>query len=474
MPVAAIMGGWPLVRGDLRDLPARVLPLMPRRSASKAPMNTPGRNPRRATQRERLLAGMIDAANRDGYGDASVARVLAEAGVSRATFYDYFGDRDECFIAAITAVQERLLEGIIAAVEAVPPDQALASALRATFAFAESERDEARFLMSESLAGGPKALDARDAGLRETAQLIESKFSRAPAEAVVPDLPVLAVLGATHRLLATRLRRGERALNAQLEALITWTASYGQLAGEHRWRKLKPHRAPARSPYLSPVVLPPPRSPGPGRPRVSEAEVVENHRRRIMFATAQIVQERGYPAVRVAEITRRAGVDGHTFYQRFTDKQEAFGAIHELGFQYLMASTAGAFFTEGTWPQRIWEALRAASQIIDDAAAFSHVAFVEAYAIGPQGVQRVEDSRMAFAIFLQEGYRDERSVAVPPSRLALEAIVTTIFEIIYLQVRANAKPRTARLLAHMVHICLTPFLGAELAAELIAMQMERP
>jgi AcrR family transcriptional regulator len=178
-----------------------------------------------------------------------------------------------------------------------------------------------------------------------------------------------------------------------------------------------------------------------------------------MFATSQIVQERGYTAATVAEITRLAGVDGRAFYRLFADKQEAFSAIHELGFQYLMAATAGAFFAGKSWPERIWEAFRAAAQSIDDTPTFAHVAFVEAYAVGPRGIQRVEDTHTAFTIFLQEGYRFQTDGDAPPSRLALEAIITTIFEIIYVQTRASAKPKTAGLLAHFVHLCLAPFIG---------------
>ena len=67
---------------------------------------------RKSTQHERLLAGMILAANRDGYAHANVSEVIAEAGVSRPTFYDYFNDKDDCFVAAVTDTHERLLSAV--------------------------------------------------------------------------------------------------------------------------------------------------------------------------------------------------------------------------------------------------------------------------------------------------------------------------------------------------------------------------
>ncbi len=443
---------------------------MARRTAAKQSINTPLQNRRKATQRQRLLAGMISAANRDGYAGANVSAVIAEAGVSRPTFYDYFEDRDDCFVATILEVHRQLLGEVRGAVEREPPQRALAAAISTTLAFAGSRPAEARFLIKEALAGGPSALDARDRGIAETAGVVEQASKRAPASAAIPDVPVAAVLGAIHRVLASRLRRGERVLGGLERDLLAWIESYEQPAGEQRWRKLKALPAPERSPYLPPTTLRAPPSLGPGRPRLSEEEVSENHRQRIMFATSQVVQERGYAAATVSEITRLAGVDGRAFYRLFADKQEAFSAIHELGFQYLMAATAGAFFAGKSWPERIWEAFRATTQSVDDTPTFAHVAFVEAYATGPRGIQRVEDSHIAFTIFLQEGYRHQGEGDQAPSSVALEATITTIFEIVYLQTRASAKPKTAGLLAHLVHMCLAPFLGAAATNEYIDTQ----
>jgi AcrR family transcriptional regulator len=446
---------------------------MPRRPAAKEPMNTPLQNRRKASQRERLLKGMVAAATRDGYAGANVSAVIAEAGVSRPTFYDYFGDRDDCFVATVLDVHEQLMETVRNAVAQDPPEQALTSAIKATMAFAGAQPAEARFLMKETLAGGPRALETRDRGLAETASLIDDTLATAPSDVPTPDVPIAALLGALHRLLASRLRRSERALGGLEQDLLEWVASYAHSADQHRWRRLKPLGEPGRSPYLPPTLLRAPPALGPGRPRLSEQEVAENHRQRIMFATSQIVQERGYTAATVSEITRVAGVDGRAFYRLFADKQEAFSAIHELGFQYLMAATAGAFFAGKSWPERIWEAFRAATQSIDDTPTFAHVAFVEAYAVGPRGIQRVEDSHIAFTIFLQEGYRYQGEGATPPSRLALEAIITTIFEIIYLQTRASAQPKTADLLAHLVHLCLAPFIGTTATDEFIDAQLTK-
>jgi AcrR family transcriptional regulator len=444
---------------------------MARRSAPIQLINAPLQKGRKSTQRERLLAGMVAAANRDGYGRANVSEVIAAAGVSRPTFYDYFVDKDDCFLAAVADVHEWLLAEVAGAVENEAPEHAAAVTIEVLVAFAGSQPAKARFLMKESLAGGPRALDARDRGIVEVAQIIEGAFERVPAGQAIPDLPLGMMVGAVCRLLASRLRRGERALSGLLEDLLGWIESYEQPAGEHRWRTLTPTLAPSPSPLPPGTTLRAPMALPPGRPRISEEAVAENRRKRLLFATGKVVQEHGYTAATIAQITKLAGVDGRAFYGLFEDKQEAFSAVHELGFQYLMAISAGAFFAGASWPERMWEALRATTEDLQRNPTVAHVGFVEAYAVGPGAIQRVEDSRIAFTIFLQEGYRHEPQRTPAPTRVALEAIVTTVFEIIYHQTRESATPEMAGLLPHLIYLCLAPFMGPAEANRFIDHQL---
>jgi AcrR family transcriptional regulator len=52
------------------------------------------------SQRERLIAGAVRATAAKGYEATSVADILAAAGVGRATFYELFEDKEQCFLAA--------------------------------------------------------------------------------------------------------------------------------------------------------------------------------------------------------------------------------------------------------------------------------------------------------------------------------------------------------------------------------------
>jgi AcrR family transcriptional regulator len=440
------------------------------RAHATAAINTPTRDRRKSSQRERLLSGIVSAANRDGHAGASVTAVIAEARVSRPTFYEYFTDRDDCFVKALKEAQDKLLEQVRRALSAQEHPDPSCAAVTAIVEFARTESALSRFLMSEALAGGAEALDTRDAGIEEIEQAIEAAYQKLPATARVADVCPRMVIGGVYRLLGSRLRRGEPRISALLQDLVGWLESYARPAGEQRWRELKAGRRPARSAYLPerPMRAPPPLPPG--RPRLSEQQVTANHRERILFAAAQLAEKHGYAATTIGEITKLARVDGRAFYRLFADKQDAFMTVHELGFQELMATTAAAFFARMTWPQRSWEAGRAFTQFLEQTPTVAHVGFLEAYAVGPGAIQRVDDSHTAFTIFLQEGYQHAAGKR-HPSRLALEAIITTIFEIVYRQVRAGATAELSTVLAAINFHWLAPFTGPGEADEFIEKQL---
>src|SRR5450759_184741 len=425
-------------------------------------INTTLQQGRKSTQKERLLSGVIAAANRDGYARANVSAVISEAGVSRPTFYDYFADKDNCFLAAVADVQSQLLAQVRAGVLEAPPERAMHASIEALVGFASAEPALARFLTNEPMAGGAKALDARDRGIAAIAQIIQERYKDADPAALVPDFSSPMLIGGTCRLLASRLRRGEPNLSGLLPGLLEWISAYEQPITQHRWRFLEAAAAPPPSSFLPETPL---RAPEPlprGRPRLPEQEVAENQRQRIMFAAARLAQDQGYNATTIGDITKLAGVDGRAFYAMFTDKQDAFMAVHELGFQRVMDVTATAFFSGATWPERNWEAGRAFTEFLESNPLVANVGFVEAYAVGPGAVQRVEDSHAAFAMLLQEGYQYVPEDA-RPSRLVLEVIITTIFETVYHRARANGSPRLSGLRPHLTFLVLSPFLGREKA-----------
>ena len=63
-------------------------------------------------------------------------------------------------------------------------------------------------------------------------------------------------------------------------------------------------------------------------------------------------------------------------------------------------------------------------------------------------------------MLLAEGYQHARD-GRRPSRLALEAIITTIFETVYDRARASGETRLSGLVPHLSFLAIAPFLGVE-------------
>lgn len=381
-----------------------------------------------------------------------------------------FSRQGRAFTEAIEEVQGELVSRVRTGIRARAASEAATAAVEALVAFASAEPARARLLMAEALGEGSQAREARDAGIGEIAGEVERALARADPESMAPDIEHRVTIGGVYRLLAPRLRRGEPAISRLADELARWLSCYARPLHDHRWRRLEPAPRGAPSPYVPemPIQRMPNVTP-PGRPRLSKEELAEQNHLRLLYATARMAEEKGYLEMSIDDIVRLAGVEEHVFYDSFADKEEAFLAVHELGYTQVMDLTSKAFFAAEGWPLRSWEGGRALTQLLEENPLVAHVGFVEAYAVSPAAIRRVEDSHIAFTFFLHEGlvYGPQRS---QPSGLAMEVIVTSIFEIIYLQSRDRRKPEVARMLPHIAHLWLAPFMGGRESDEFIDAQ----
>jgi AcrR family transcriptional regulator len=73
------------------------------------------------TFRHRLLDAMADSIAANGYPNTTVADIVARARTSRRTFYEYFPDREACFVALLTDNNADLIRAITGAVDPEAP-----------------------------------------------------------------------------------------------------------------------------------------------------------------------------------------------------------------------------------------------------------------------------------------------------------------------------------------------------------------
>ena len=77
-------------------------------------------------QRERLLEAAAAVFARRGYAEASAEAISREAGMSKATFYEHFANKEECILALFDAAFQVLMTRILAAVNEAGDDPVIA------------------------------------------------------------------------------------------------------------------------------------------------------------------------------------------------------------------------------------------------------------------------------------------------------------------------------------------------------------
>jgi AcrR family transcriptional regulator len=124
--------------------------------------------------RERLLRAVIQAVAEHGYRQTTIAQVCARAGVSRATFYEHFADKEECFLAAYESMDRRLQEFVLAALEGVEGvGDRVRAGTGAFFAGLAADDDVTRVAILEVNAAGPRARAAYERSVYGFAPIVE-------------------------------------------------------------------------------------------------------------------------------------------------------------------------------------------------------------------------------------------------------------------------------------------------------------
>ena len=165
-------------------------------------------------QRRRLFLAAAAVFARGGYAEASAEAIAREAGMSKATFYAHFANKEECILALI---DEAAAEAMRAMAEASagqrsPYRRHVTDQLAAFVQTLTEYPTTAQTLLVEIVGAGPRAAERRDAMLAAFAQSLYRDNARAAAREGAPRFASLddafAVIGATAELVSRHLRVG--------------------------------------------------------------------------------------------------------------------------------------------------------------------------------------------------------------------------------------------------------------------------
>jgi AcrR family transcriptional regulator len=127
---------------------------------------------RQDRQRARLYAAASAVFARAGFADATAEAIAREAGMSKATFYEHFGNKEECLLALFDAAIDVVVEGITQAAKdhgGESPQGRVGASVRAFLDVVDAFPDQAQTLLVEIIGAGPRAAERRDAALTRVA-----------------------------------------------------------------------------------------------------------------------------------------------------------------------------------------------------------------------------------------------------------------------------------------------------------------
>src|ERR1700754_300008 len=90
-----------------------------------------------------------------GYADVTMDEVASAVGVTKPLLYNYFGNKEQLFLACLEPAADALVDSVVSAVQAAPDAPgALRAGIHAFFAFLDVDREAWRVLHDETLPAG--------------------------------------------------------------------------------------------------------------------------------------------------------------------------------------------------------------------------------------------------------------------------------------------------------------------------------
>jgi AcrR family transcriptional regulator len=170
---------------------------------------------RQTRQRGRLFAAASAVFARIGYADATAEAIAREAGMSKATFYEHFGNKEDCIIALFDVGTRDVLNVMREAAREVAAEDPRARVRVTLGAFLETLAefpDDSQTLLVEIVGAGPRAMEHRDRALEAVSQYLVELNREDAGRGATPLLAsphdAYAITGAVVELASRQIRTG--------------------------------------------------------------------------------------------------------------------------------------------------------------------------------------------------------------------------------------------------------------------------
>jgi AcrR family transcriptional regulator len=166
-------------------------------------------------QRRRLLQAAAEEFASRGYAQASSESISRRAGMSKATFYEHFANKEDCMLALFDTAADVVVQAMAEAAEraGTDPVERLKAAIRAFLTTLAEHPEFAQTLLVEIVGAGPKAARRRDQMMEQYAELLDAENAAAANRGLIARFASLhdpfAIVGAINELVSRQVRLGD-------------------------------------------------------------------------------------------------------------------------------------------------------------------------------------------------------------------------------------------------------------------------
>jgi AcrR family transcriptional regulator len=196
--------------------------------------------------------------------------------------------------------------------------------------------------------------------------------------------------------------------------------------------------------------------------------VIEHQRTRIIAALSAEVAERGYRAVTVTDVVKRARIARNTFYDNFSSKEQCFLAAQQVAMESALERVVEAAGDINDWPARVVAGLAGLLDFVAEEPALARTFVVESLAAGPAAVKQQQESLRSFVSMFKLGRAVSPHGEGLPESLE-EAIIGGVFWIVHQRLLRSEDADIREILPDLAEFVLAPYLGVE-GAKILSIQ----
>lgn len=177
-------------------------------------------------QKRRLFDAAAIVFSQVGYADASAESISRQAGMSKATFYEHFANKEECLVALFEYASEVVLGVLVESARSAGGDfrDRHRAGLRAILEIVDANPSMAQAILVETVGAGPRVVELRDRALNTVANVMYEETVRGAERGGGPPFAspdeAFAIVGATFELVSRQLRTGQPERLLDLEPLV--------------------------------------------------------------------------------------------------------------------------------------------------------------------------------------------------------------------------------------------------------------